>query len=280
MPPSVKLTPRSSLDSKFHSTVDGVLKELKTTSRELQKIIASFRLELELLDRLFYKNKNQHRGALFWRKVTEMRRFSHKLDHYKPDRLVEDTRRWFWGPLDQQSPKMLKGSWTHCPDDRSLENVTRRLQLCRTLCNETSRRLMKAFEHFLLCLQSAAFAPLLLTFCAISARFNSQIQGIADLTLVCSKALTRLLQKPTGKSKPSSLDLHLMAPATTPSVAMVNIDSTMETVGPDAGPPPPNIPIVFVPPPVPPLTEEQKTRPVAKKPKKRPRDEIDDIFGF
>ena len=102
MPPHVNFTPRSSLDSKIHSTADGVLKELKSASRELQKIFASFRLELELLDRLFYKNKNQHRGALFWRKVTEMRRFCHKLDHHKPDGLVEDARRWFWGPLDQQ----------------------------------------------------------------------------------------------------------------------------------------------------------------------------------
>lgn len=102
MPPSVKFTPRSSLDSRIHSTVDGVLKEYKAASRQLQKISASFRLELELLDRLFYKNKNQHKSALFWRKVTEMRRFGHKLDRHKPDGLAEEARRWFWGPLSQQ----------------------------------------------------------------------------------------------------------------------------------------------------------------------------------
>ena len=102
MPPPVNFIPRSSLDPKFHSTIDGVLKELKSASRDLQKNFASFRLELELLDRLFYKNKNQHRGALFWRKVTEMRRFGHKLDNHRPDGLAEDARRWFWGPLDKQ----------------------------------------------------------------------------------------------------------------------------------------------------------------------------------
>ena len=102
MPPPLNLAPRSSLDSSVHSTVDGVLKELRSASRELQKFFASFRLELELLDRLFYKNKNQHRGALFWRRVAEMRRFGHKLDNHKPDGLVEGARRWFWGPLDQQ----------------------------------------------------------------------------------------------------------------------------------------------------------------------------------
>jgi hypothetical protein len=90
------------LGSQIHSIVDVLLKEIKLSSRELRKILATFRLELELLDRLFYKNKNQHRGALFWRKVTEMRRFGHRLDRCKPGGLVEDTRRWFWGPLDKQ----------------------------------------------------------------------------------------------------------------------------------------------------------------------------------
>lgn len=52
------------------------------------------------------------------------------------------------------------------------------------------------FRHFLLCLQSAAFAPLLVTFCAISARINSQAQRTAELMLVCNSALTRLLQEP------------------------------------------------------------------------------------
>ena len=102
MPPPVRFSPRSSLDSQIHSTIDVLLKENKLASRELRKILTSFRLELELLDRLFYKNKNQHLSALFWRKVTEMRRFGHKLDRYEPGVLVEDTRRWFWGPLDPQ----------------------------------------------------------------------------------------------------------------------------------------------------------------------------------
>ena len=34
------------------------------------------------------------------------------------------------------SSKTLKGPWTHHPDEKSLENVSRRLRLCRALCDE------------------------------------------------------------------------------------------------------------------------------------------------
>jgi len=38
----------------------------------------------------------------------------------------------------ETSPKMLKGSWTHFPDDKSLASVMKRLQLCQALCDEVN----------------------------------------------------------------------------------------------------------------------------------------------
>lgn len=277
-PRSVKFVPRQSLDSQIHSAIDDVLKGFRSASRELRKIFISFRLELELLDRLFYKNKNQHRGALFWRKVTEMRRFCRKLDRLQPDALVEDTRRWFWGPLDQQNSKMLKGSWTHCPDDKSLANVIRSLQLSQALCGETAKRLTKTFEHFLLCLQSAAFAPLLITLCAVSARLNSQVQRVMDPTQHCSKCLTRLVEKHTSMLQ--RLDRNPAIPTPIQSASLVDGDTTMETVEVDVDPSPPGVPVLFAPLPTPPPTKGRKTHLVVEKTKKSPRDEIDTIFGF
>jgi len=61
---------------------------------------------------------------------------------------------------------------------------------------------------------------------------------------------------------------------------MADVDSTMETVEPDREPSLPSMPVAFAPPAAPPRTEEKKTDFVVKKQKKRPRDEIDDIFGF
>ena len=36
------------------------------------------------------------------------------------------------------SSKMLKGSWTHCPDNKSLASVIRRLQIFQALCDEVN----------------------------------------------------------------------------------------------------------------------------------------------
>lgn len=119
-------------------------------------------------------------------------------------------------------------------------------------------------RHFLLCLQSAAFAPLLVTFCAISAKFDSQLHGIADLALVCSKGLGKLLQLPTvsrrffggspstyslgGKSMPLYLDSCLAPLGVTPPTPLVEFTSAIETVEGDADPSPPSGAVVSTPP--------------------------------
>lgn len=40
--------------------------------------------------------------------------------------------------VDSTSPKVLKGAWTHCPDEKSLVNVIKRLRICRVLCDEVN----------------------------------------------------------------------------------------------------------------------------------------------
>jgi hypothetical protein len=36
------------------------------------------------------------------------------------------------------STKMLKGSWTHCPDEKSLASAIKRLQLSQAICDEVN----------------------------------------------------------------------------------------------------------------------------------------------
>ena len=35
-----------------------------------------------MLERLYYKGKNQHRTALFWQRVAEMRKFGERVDEW------------------------------------------------------------------------------------------------------------------------------------------------------------------------------------------------------
>jgi hypothetical protein len=57
-----------------------VLKELKSCSRRLQTTFSAYHDELQILERLFYKGKNQHRSALFWKRAAEMKRYGERLD--------------------------------------------------------------------------------------------------------------------------------------------------------------------------------------------------------
>jgi hypothetical protein len=76
----LKPTARVSLETSTYAQVDSILKELKYISRQLQPILASHSEELRVLERLYYKGKNQHRSALFWRRVVEIRRLGGRLE--------------------------------------------------------------------------------------------------------------------------------------------------------------------------------------------------------
>lgn len=71
--------PRASVEAVHYAAIDNELKSLKLLSRRIQSAIAAHLAELQILHRLFYKNKNQHRGALFWRNISEVRRYAEKL---------------------------------------------------------------------------------------------------------------------------------------------------------------------------------------------------------
>lgn len=71
--------PRSTLAQAHHKDIDAVLKDLKLCSRRLKSALDSFRDELRTLERLYYKGKNQHRMALFFKRVPEMRRYGRRL---------------------------------------------------------------------------------------------------------------------------------------------------------------------------------------------------------
>lgn len=56
---------RATLSAAHHSTVDSCLKSLRTTIRSVSALEEAIADETQLLQRLYYKGKNQHRSALF-----------------------------------------------------------------------------------------------------------------------------------------------------------------------------------------------------------------------
>ena len=125
--------------------VDASLKDLKLLSRRLHTLLNTHATELQFLQRLYYKNKNQHRGSLFWRKVVEIRRYSERLNQHKLHISIDNFRCTFYGPGVHKygsiavsqvvlfshwlcSITSLKGPWTHFPDASHISSTSNKIK--------------------------------------------------------------------------------------------------------------------------------------------------------
>ncbi|KAI0374813.1 hypothetical protein BV20DRAFT_960994 [Pilatotrama ljubarskyi] len=192
--PPLVCSPRVSVDSAVSPTIDAVLKQLKTCSRRLQAALACHRTELQVLERLYYKGKNQHRTALFWQRVAEMRKFGGRVDEMHMDDVVESLRLAFWGEPSSRTPKLLKGPWTHCPDVKPLLFVMERCSACCMLIDRARERLLHAYESFTLMMQTGAFLQLVLAFAAIASRLSILLSEVRAALEVSWSATHRALQ--------------------------------------------------------------------------------------
>lgn len=143
--PCLSPSPRNLLDESRHVSIDALLKELKICSRRTHVALNAFKDECQILERLYYKGKNQHRAALFWRSVIEIRRYCGRLDGMRIGDLIDALRSSFFGDAHSKcvssyiyrfhsfkcifpsSTKLTKGPWTHFPDMQSISFLLERL---------------------------------------------------------------------------------------------------------------------------------------------------------
>jgi len=71
---------RTHLDASVTTHIDKSLKSLKRCSKRLAASCELFSSEYALLERMYYKGKNQHRAAIFWKRVVEVRRYAARLN--------------------------------------------------------------------------------------------------------------------------------------------------------------------------------------------------------
>ncbi|CAA7271738.1 unnamed protein product [Cyclocybe aegerita] len=183
---------RVSIVSSRHGAVDAELKALKLLSRRLQAALTSHATELQLLQRLYYKNKNQHRGSLFWRNVVEMRRYSERIENLSLSILLNGLRSSFHGS-EAPNVNMMKGPWTHFPPEKYLANISRQFDTAQKIADKMSDVCLRAYQSFHCSLQSAAFLQLLLMFAAISSRMRAVAMELSKISLQVSFDVTSLL---------------------------------------------------------------------------------------
>ncbi|KAF7363403.1 DUF4477 domain-containing protein [Mycena sanguinolenta] len=172
-PPRLSRSPKNSLDATLHSEIDASLKQLKSCARSLQPVLSTFTDELQILHRIHYKGKNQHRSALFWRRVAEMRRYGDRLEELSLLSLVDSLRYSFFAEESQQNSKLLKGSWTRYPDPSSLSYTHERIAASIALVQKMHERLTHAYQTFCLAMQTGAFIQLVLALAGIASRMST-----------------------------------------------------------------------------------------------------------
>ncbi len=88
--------PRSTIRTELYTVIDSVLKDLKSYNRRVQANLLSFQVEMQVLKRLHYRGNNQHRTALFWRRIDEVRRYGRSLEAMDVYGYIELLRQSFW----------------------------------------------------------------------------------------------------------------------------------------------------------------------------------------
>lgn len=99
-PSLCSLVLKTSIDPSLYSHVDSALKRLKLVSRRLSAVLTIWGEESRVLDRLYYKGKNQHRTSLFWRHVEEMQRFCLRVNSLDLVGTLNRLRHSFYDSVD------------------------------------------------------------------------------------------------------------------------------------------------------------------------------------
>lgn len=273
--------PRALLDKSGHTAIDSVLKGLKKSSRSLQVALAAWSTDSQILDRVYYKGKNQHRGALFWRRVVELRRICGRLRRINPEQKLNIFRASFFG-----SDVPRNGPWSCFPDVKVTQIFMSDIVTCSKLVEKMHEQCLKAYESFTISLRGGAFLQLLLVLSALAARFS-------NLALELVNALTKMLELSqqvlgtiTTRHSENLLETHvndnvdIVDPKTLEDPVESGLLQSHSGIGPNVATTSDDIP--FCAPQLPSTTPSKPSRSsestIRKKKKGRKRDEIDDIF--
>jgi hypothetical protein len=82
--------------------IDSTLKQLRGFAQQLKPLEECFQDELRVLERLYYKGVNQHRSALFWRRIEEVRKLGRRFAELRVTALVDNLRYAFYTSNDSE----------------------------------------------------------------------------------------------------------------------------------------------------------------------------------
>ncbi|QRW00052.1 hypothetical protein RhiJN_28070 [Ceratobasidium sp. AG-Ba] len=235
-------TPRSNTDV---PSIGQLLKKLKTSNRDIRSSQKQLGAEIHLLERVYYKGKNQHGLSLFWRNVVATRRMASRVHEVNIPRLLEILAGMFH---DEEfgGTKVFSGAWTRIPPPENVAKIIERLLDIVKLLKSASTEFLKAYRAFCLFMPTTAFLQLTIVLVGIVARANalasSLLESISEI-IPCVYATFEALQPPTplhrrisGRLKGLSSDtpaspMQTDAPVPTETTAKVPMHIDDEDIG-------------------------------------------------
>ncbi|KAJ7582754.1 hypothetical protein C8J56DRAFT_955638 [Mycena floridula] len=292
--PELVLSPRAELPQGIWPSIDSVLKDLKLCSRNIQTVFVAYSEELRILERLYYKGKNQHRSAIFWRRVAEVRRYGKRLQPVAVSQILDALQTSFFGSeSSRKNSKSFKGPWTHYPNAQLLAFVIERLSAYLALADKMHRQLQEAYRTFNLAMQSGSFLQLILTMVAIVSRADILVLQLVDIIgqglLIAQRAQNLICPESRPVIHGDSTLVMAVVDAAIKDADLI-LDDDMGAViqiteqlpvSPQRDTDMVIFPAKEEPRIIPTVIRKASPKPqVIKKKKKKKRDEIDDIFGF
>lgn len=94
---------RDALSQQSITAVDTFLKSLRKLQKNVTNNQSTHTSELQLIDRISYKSRNQHGIALFWRSLSEVRRYAKSIEGNSLSALIDSVRSSFY-LLEEKNP--------------------------------------------------------------------------------------------------------------------------------------------------------------------------------
>jgi len=144
----------------------------------------------------------------------ELQRYLHKLEDLNLQDSIITLRNAFYGSTE--SSISVKGTWTHCPNQKYLSTHASQYQVATNLLNKLSEVCLRAYMSFHRSLQSAAFLQILLMFVAISSRTQSLAQELETIVKDMHTCTEKLIAVIFLQRQQRSKNLSNIIPALTP----------------------------------------------------------------
>ncbi|KAJ3027233.1 hypothetical protein HK097_006205, partial [Rhizophlyctis rosea] len=182
-PPSQPLLPRNSLPTQPD---DSLPRLLFTARRAFCR--KEFWSEVVALDRLRYKNTNQHRGSLHFRKLLEVKRLLKRLEENAPDAVIDE----LLDLMHPQRTKKLTGPWTFVPQQPQLCYCLGRLIGCYALLDQLTKSTTTAYTYFQSMTSQTLFMAFGLTTMSSLARLHFLTEKMMTELALCYDVLWKL----------------------------------------------------------------------------------------